>query len=72
MPGCPLINIARTVGSASAARNAFAIDAYMAAVMAFFFLGLAMTMPATALCSVVSMVTSLSPLESLPHRHMSR
>ena len=51
MPGCPVINIARTKGSACAASNAADIAWYIAPVIAFFFSGLAISIVATPLCT---------------------
>ena len=56
MPGCPVINTARTVASAPAAMIASAIAWYMAWVRAFFFSGRAISMVATPLRVAVRMV----------------
>ena len=56
MPGWPVINTARTAGSAFAASSASAICPYIAPVIAFFFSGRAISIVATPLNVAVLMV----------------
>ena len=56
MPGWPVISTARTAASAIAASSASAIARYIAAVIAFFFSGRAISIVATPFSTAVLIV----------------